>query len=77
MQVVGMSSRALGYQYSGALDAARVIIRTEGVRGMYRGLWPNLRALNLSFHFRIFSVDRHSSQGGTEHRNVIFHVRVG
>ncbi|KAI9442425.1 mitochondrial carrier domain-containing protein [Lactarius indigo] len=34
--------RALGYQYNGALDAARVIIKTEGIRGMYRGLWPNL-----------------------------------
>jgi len=42
MQVVGMGSSALGYQYNGALDAARVIIKTEGVRGMYRGLWPNL-----------------------------------
>jgi len=42
MQVVGMRSSALGYQYSGALDAARVIIKTEGIRGMYRGLWPNL-----------------------------------
>ena len=43
MQVVGMRSGALGYQYNGALDAARVIVKTEGVRGMYRGLWPNLR----------------------------------
>jgi solute carrier family 25 phosphate transporter 23/24/25/41 len=42
MQVVGMGAGALGYQYNGALDAARVIIKTEGVRGMYRGLWPNL-----------------------------------
>ncbi|KAI0268622.1 mitochondrial carrier [Gloeopeniophorella convolvens] len=42
MQVVGMGSGVLGYQYSGALDAARVIIKTEGIRGMYRGLWPNL-----------------------------------
>jgi len=43
MQVVGMGA-ALGYEYNGALDAARVIIKTEGIRGMYRGLWPNLRA---------------------------------
>ncbi|KAI0041003.1 mitochondrial carrier [Auriscalpium vulgare] len=42
MQVVGMNSGALGYKYNGAFDAARVIIRTEGMRGMYRGLWPNL-----------------------------------
>jgi hypothetical protein len=44
MQVVGLGAGALGYQYNGALDAARVIIQTEGIRGMYRGLWPNLRA---------------------------------
>ena len=44
MQVIGLGAEALGYQYNGALDAARVIIKTEGIRGMYRGLWPNLRA---------------------------------
>jgi hypothetical protein len=44
MQVIGLGPGALGYQYNGALDAARVIIKTEGVRGMYRGLWPNLCA---------------------------------
>jgi solute carrier family 25 phosphate transporter 23/24/25/41 len=43
MQVVGLGQGALGYQYNGALDAARVILKTEGMRGMYRGLWPNLR----------------------------------
>jgi hypothetical protein len=43
MQVVGLGQGALGYQYNGALDAARVIFKTEGIRGMYRGLWPNLR----------------------------------
>ncbi|KAH9994978.1 mitochondrial carrier [Russula compacta] len=42
MQVVGLGPGALGYQYNGALDAARVVIKTEGIRGMYRGLWPNL-----------------------------------
>jgi len=42
MQVIGLGQGALGYQYNGALDAARVIFKTEGVRGMYRGLWPNL-----------------------------------
>ncbi|THH00895.1 hypothetical protein EW026_g1694 [Hermanssonia centrifuga] len=40
MQVTGMD--ALGYQYNGALDALRSIIKTEGIRGLYRGLWPNL-----------------------------------
>jgi len=42
MQVIGLGPGALGYQYNGALDAARVIIKTEGISGMYRGLWPNL-----------------------------------
>lgn len=42
MQVVGMSSGGLGYKYKGALDALMTIARTEGLRGLYRGLWPNL-----------------------------------
>ncbi|KAI0769328.1 mitochondrial carrier [Trametes elegans] len=40
MQVTGMN--VLGYKYNGALDALGSIIRTEGVKGLYRGLWPNL-----------------------------------
>lgn len=32
----------LGYQYKGFFDAIRVIVRTEGIRGMYKGLVPNL-----------------------------------
>jgi solute carrier family 25 phosphate transporter 23/24/25/41 len=43
MQVIGMGPGALGYQYNGALDAARVILKTEGFLGLYHGLWPNLR----------------------------------
>jgi len=45
MQVVGMKSSSagsLGYQYNGAWDALTTIARTEGIRGLYRGLWPNL-----------------------------------
>jgi solute carrier family 25 phosphate transporter 23/24/25/41 len=41
MQVTGMKDGSV--KYSGALDALRSIIRTEGVVGLYRGLWPNLR----------------------------------
>ena len=26
-----------------ALDAMQHIVRTEGIKGLYRGLWPNLR----------------------------------
>lgn len=36
---------AMGYRYNGALDALQSIVRTEGVKGLYRGLWPNLRTL--------------------------------
>ncbi|KAJ6499330.1 mitochondrial carrier domain-containing protein [Mycena sanguinolenta] len=43
MQVTGMKSSGLGIKYTGALDALQGIVRTEGIRGLYRGLWPNLR----------------------------------
>ncbi|KAJ7188303.1 mitochondrial carrier domain-containing protein [Mycena filopes] len=42
MQVTGMRSSALGIKYTGAIDALQGIVRTEGIRGLYRGLWPNL-----------------------------------
>ncbi|KAJ7084359.1 mitochondrial carrier domain-containing protein [Mycena belliarum] len=42
MQVTGMKSSGLGIKYTGAIDALQGIVRTEGVRGLYRGLWPNL-----------------------------------
>ncbi|KIM23813.1 hypothetical protein M408DRAFT_76951 [Serendipita vermifera MAFF 305830] len=29
-------------QYNGAIDAARHVFKSEGVRGFYRGMWPNL-----------------------------------
>jgi solute carrier family 25 phosphate transporter 23/24/25/41 len=41
MQVTGMS--ALGVRYTGAFDALGSILRTEGIKGLYKGLWPNLR----------------------------------
>ncbi|KAI0743779.1 mitochondrial carrier [Daedaleopsis nitida] len=40
MQVTGMN--VLGYKYNSALDALQSILRNEGVKGLYRGLWPNL-----------------------------------
>jgi len=40
MQVAGLN--AMGYRYNNAFDAIRSIIRTEGVVGFYRGIWPNL-----------------------------------
>ncbi|THV05112.1 mitochondrial carrier [Dendrothele bispora CBS 962.96] len=42
MQVTGMKSSALEIKYTGAVDALLGILRTEGIQGLYRGLWPNL-----------------------------------
>ncbi|KAG8940616.1 hypothetical protein FRC04_005181 [Tulasnella sp. 424] len=48
MQVVGMKEGSscgvgsLGYKYNGAWDAIWSTLKTEGIRGMYRGIWPNL-----------------------------------
>jgi solute carrier family 25 phosphate transporter 23/24/25/41 len=32
----------MGYQYKGIFDAVRVIVAQEGIRGMYKGIVPNL-----------------------------------
>ncbi|KAF8876699.1 mitochondrial carrier domain-containing protein [Gymnopilus junonius] len=40
MQVTGMQNGSI--KYNGAIDALTSIVRVEGVRGLYRGLWPNL-----------------------------------
>jgi len=42
MQVSGMKAGVLEQKYNGAIDALKSIIRTEGLHGLYRGLWPNL-----------------------------------
>ena len=41
MQVTGMQGGSI--KYNGALDALWSILSKEGVSGLYRGLWPNLR----------------------------------
>ncbi|SCZ90762.1 BZ3500_MvSof-1268-A1-R1_Chr1-3g02225 [Microbotryum saponariae] len=40
MQVVGV--KGLGYEYSGAWNAVFTIIRKEGLKGLYKGIIPNL-----------------------------------
>ncbi|PSN64423.1 mitochondrial carrier protein-like protein [Corynespora cassiicola Philippines] len=32
----------MGYQYAGIGDAIRMIVKTEGIRGLYKGIVPNL-----------------------------------
>lgn len=32
----------MGYQYKSITDAVRVIVSQEGIRGLYKGLLPNL-----------------------------------
>lgn len=32
----------MGYQYKGLFDAVRVIVTQEGIKGLYKGIIPNL-----------------------------------
>ena len=34
--------KGMGYQYNGIFDAIKSIIAQEGVKGMYKGIVPNL-----------------------------------
>lgn len=41
-QVASFDRGTLGFEYNSVLGAARAIVRTEGLRGLYKGLVPNL-----------------------------------
>jgi solute carrier family 25 phosphate transporter 23/24/25/41 len=53
MQTTNMSGGALGYKYNGSVDALISIAKTEGLPGLYRGLWPNLRTSRLLQHSEV------------------------
>jgi solute carrier family 25 phosphate transporter 23/24/25/41 len=40
MQVAGM--KGVGFEYSGTLHAIRTIAKHEGIRGLYKGMLPNI-----------------------------------
>ncbi|KDN41963.1 mitochondrial carrier, partial [Tilletiaria anomala UBC 951] len=42
LQVAGMRDSQLGYSDTTSFGVFRTIVRQDGVRGLYRGLWPNL-----------------------------------
>lgn len=42
MQVTGMQSSVMGQHYNNAYEALTHILKTEGIGGIYRGIWPNL-----------------------------------
>jgi Mitochondrial carrier protein len=65
----------IGYKYNSAIDAVGHIIRDEGFRGLYKGLWPNLlkvRGLRslLPRHLLIVVL----SLGGAIYRDVVCHL---
>ena len=76
MQVSGMQGGAI--KYNGAIDALRGVLKAEGVSGLYRGLWPNLRRLlylvGLDHKADLFI---YCSESCPEYCYVFFHIRVG
>lgn len=88
MQVTAMGRGAIGYKYSGAIDATRHILRNEGWPGLYRGLWPNLRKSLTPRHLlrvlrhqpqlKLRQVSRHHSSHMRPSRNCLLaHLEAG
>ncbi|KAK1236460.1 hypothetical protein PQX77_000296 [Marasmius sp. AFHP31] len=71
MQVTGMKSGDLGIKYTGAIDALVGIMRTEGITGLYRGLWPNLLKVAPSIATSFFTYELPRCCGkATQRRNM-------
>lgn len=53
-QSVGVIAQADRPQYRGTIDAARIIFRQEGIRGLYQGVTPNVWGAGASWGFYFF-----------------------
>ena len=73
MQVTGMAHGGLGYHYNGAFDALSSIIRTEGLKGLYRGLWPNLCECDLLSPVTC-KLEKLCSESRAKYCHIILHV---
>ncbi|KAG6889227.1 hypothetical protein C0992_005971 [Termitomyces sp. T32_za158] len=72
MQVTGMKGGSV--KYDGALDALKSIIKAEGVAGLYRGLWPNLRKQRIYSSLTKRADGTLCSQSCAQYRNIILHI---
>lgn len=61
-------------QYNGAIDAAKKTLATEGITGMYRGMWPNL-SMYSQLYQTIADLTSINSQGSPGHGNVLLRLR--
>ena len=66
-------------KYNGALHALSSIIGSEGIAGLYRGLWPNLREflsyfLPSSLCAELMMWVYACSQGCPEHSHIVLHL---
>ncbi|KAH9491936.1 hypothetical protein Btru_026817 [Bulinus truncatus] len=59
-------------QYRGVIDAFRAIVQTEGWKGLYRGVTPNVTGAGLSwgFYFFFYNTTKTWMQGGDPNKNL-------
>lgn len=48
MQMKGATGEL--FKYNSTWHAFNVIVRTEGIRGLFKGMWPNLLKVNYYIH---------------------------